>query len=55
MLGEIKGDIGKLQGETKSEIDNIKKKQDSADMWENVKIIVLMPVMGLLHHFFGKN
>jgi hypothetical protein len=54
-LGEIQGQFGEHKGRTEAELLNLTKRLDTADMWENVKIITVMPIMAAIHHFFGKN
>lgn len=52
-LGDIQGEFGEHKGRTEADIENITKRIDKADMWENIKIVCVMPVMAVVHHFFG--
>jgi hypothetical protein len=54
-LGEIQGEFGEHKGRTEAELENLTKRIDKSDMWENIKIVGVMPVMAVIHHIFGKN
>jgi len=54
-LDELHGDFREHKGRTEVEIINIKSGIKDAKMWENIKVIGVMPIMALLNHFVSKH
>ncbi len=52
-IDTLAGDFREHKGSTEVEIKNLVKRVDSSDLWENVKIIGVMPIMAAIHHIWG--
>jgi hypothetical protein len=52
-IDTLSGDFREHKGRTEIEIKNLVKQVDSAGMWENIKVIGIMPVMAAIHHIWG--
>lgn len=52
-LDDLHGDFREYKGKSETEIINIKNDMKDQKLWSNIKVIGVMPIMGLLHHYFG--
>jgi hypothetical protein len=52
-LDELRGEFKEFKGAKDVQVSALEKKLANQEFWENVKVVAVMPIMAVFHHYWG--